>query len=109
MVPNKSNLNKFQKWDFNYSRIYLKKFYKILEINTEQRNKRDKKYNNYASRLSHICQFVQNQLLMQIIIYLQDIKTLGIQDSILCFNGIMINKCKYYDDIIVEFIFLCFN
>ena len=110
MVPNKSDFTKnFWNEILTIQEFISKEFYKILEINTEQRNKRDKKYNYYASTLSHICQFVENQLLMQIIKYLQDIKTLGIQDSILCFDDIMINKCKYYDEIIVEFTFLCFN
>jgi hypothetical protein len=76
-------------------------FYKFLEINTELRNAKNKKYNYYGSTLSHVCQFVENQLLMHIINYIKS-QNLEIQDSILCFDGLMINKEKYKNDFINE-------
>ena len=39
---------------------------------------------------------------MHIIKYLQEKRNLDIQDSILCFDGIMINKNKYDENIIPE-------
>lgn len=81
-------------------KLISEKFYKFLEINTKLRNEKNKKYNYYGSTLSHICQFVENQLLMHIIKYLKDNKNLDIQDSILCFDGLMINKELYKNEFI---------
>jgi len=71
------------------------KFHKFKDINKEIRDEKKKYYNLYGSTLSHICQFVENQLLMIIINFLQDEKKIDIQDSILCFDGLMLNKKKF--------------
>lgn len=103
MVENKTDfIEKFKNEIKTIQELISKKLYRFLELNTEQRNKRNKKYNYYGSTLSHICQFVENQLLMHIIKYLQEKRNLDIQDSILCFDGIMINKNKYDENIIPE-------
>ncbi len=70
-------------------------FYKFKDINSSIRKEKGKSGNLYGSTLSHICQFVENQLLMIIIKYLKDEKKLDINDSILCFDGLMINKEKF--------------
>lgn len=69
--------------------------YEFKNINSNIRKEKGKSGNLYGSTLSHICQFVENQLLMIIIDYLQNDKKLDINDSILCFDGMMINKKKF--------------
>jgi hypothetical protein len=76
-------------------------FFKFLEINTELRNKKDKTYNYYGSTLSHICQFVENQILILILEFLKS-KQIDIQNSILCFDGLMLNKDFYNDSLLFE-------
>lgn len=103
LVKNKSDFIKnFRKEILNIQELISKKFYKFLEINTNLRNEKNKQYNYYGSTLSHLCQFVENQLLMNIIKYLQEKKKLDLQDSILCFDGLMINKNKYDNSFILE-------
>lgn len=76
-------------------------FFKFLEININIRKERNKEYNYYGSTLSHICQFVENQLLVRIIKFFEK-KEIDIQDSILCFDGLMINKDKFDTQFISE-------
>lgn len=76
-------------------------FYKFLEINTKLRDEKNKKYNYFGSTLSHICQFVENQLLMHIIEFFK-FKNIEIDDAILCFDGLMINKSFYSESLILE-------
>ena len=77
-------------------------FYMFRDINKENRLKRNRTDNLYGSTLSYICQFVENQLLMMVVNYLQSDKGLDVQDSILCFDGLMINKAKFKDEMVKD-------
>lgn len=103
LVKNKTEfIINFRNEILNLQKIISERFFKFLEINTKLRNEKNKKYNYHGSTLSHICQFVENQLLMHMIKYLQDEKKLDIQDSILCFDGLMLNKDKFNIDFLSE-------
>ncbi len=77
------------------------KLYTFRDIVKKENAKKNKNYNLYGSTLSHICQFVENQLLMIIVEYLKS-KDLNIQDSILCFDGIMLNKIKFTNSMLQD-------
>jgi len=103
LVENKTKfIINFRNEILNLQKQISQVFFKFLDINTKLRNEKNKKYNYFGSTLSHICQFVENQLLMHIIKYLQENKNLEIQDSILCFDGMMIKKNKFSNDLINE-------
>lgn len=107
MVKNKNDfINNFRKEIINIQELISNKFYKFYEINKTLRDKKNKQYNYNGSCLSHICQFVENQLLMIIINFFHS-KKINLQDSILCFDGLMINKNKfklsYLDDLKFKF------
>ena len=87
----------------NISKIFSQ-FYKLNKANRDANNK---KYNYKGSTLSHICQFVENQLLMMIYNLLEKEVGNDIKNSILCFDGIMIDKKLYNPSFLdeIEFMF----
>lgn len=60
----------------------------------KSRVKRKADYNLPGAAMSHVCCFVENQLLMIIVEYLRE-KVGDVSDSILCFDGIMIKREKF--------------
>tara|TARA_R110000868_G_scaffold411584_1_gene705698 strand:+ start:1353 stop:3767 length:2415 start_codon:yes stop_codon:yes gene_type:complete len=103
LLKNKNNfLINYRKEIIEIQKLISSKFHKFRDINNEIRNEKKKNYNLDGSTLSHICQYVENQLLMIIINFLQNDKEINIQDSILCFDGLMINKKKFNMDFLKD-------
>ena len=65
------------------------------------RIKKGQRYNLEGAAMSHICCFVENQLLMIILEYLKT-RVGDVSDSILCFDGIMIRKEKFNESYLRE-------
>ncbi|DAZ94044.1 TPA: hypothetical protein N0F65_001475 [Lagenidium giganteum] len=71
------------------------KAFKYFKIESDKhRIKSGKNFNLEGAAMSHVCCFVENQLLMIIMNYLKS-KLEDISDSILCFDGVMISMSKY--------------
>jgi len=103
LITHKSKfLLDFRKEITNIQTLISEKLHKFLTINTEIRNSRDKKYNYLGSTMSHICQFVENQLLMMIYNYIATKLKKEINHCILCFDGIMIPKKSYNSEFLRE-------
>jgi hypothetical protein len=65
------------------------------------RASRRAEYNLAGAAMSHICCFVENQLLMIIMDYLKE-KVGDVSDSILCFDGIMIRREKFHESFMAD-------
>lgn len=74
-------------------------FYDIVEEIKEERNE---DYNIKGATVSHILQFVENQVLMIIFNYLKSKLEDSIYNSILCYDGIMIPKEHWNEEYIGE-------
>lgn len=76
------------------SPLICSQLHKFLDIVTKMNTTRGKEWNNIGSCMSHICQFVENQLLMIILNKLKRdmFKDKDWKNCILCFDGIMIPK-----------------
>ncbi len=87
--PSKMLLH-FRKEIQNIQKQICEKLFKFYEINKSHRDKNNKKYNYEGSCLSHICQFVENQLLLHIFNFINSkLKDSEIKNCILCFDGMM--------------------
>lgn len=98
--PNKSEfVSNFRSEIKNIQSIICSKLYKFKQINIERRKAAGKEYNYRGSTLSHICQFVENQLLIMVYNELSKyIDNIDMADSILCFDGIMVKKSVFKEE-----------
>jgi hypothetical protein len=80
------------------------KYFKLHSDKT--RNAKGKDYNLDGAAMSHICCFVENQLLQIILEYLK--AKIDISECILCFDGIMIRR-ELYNPLYIEELELIFS
>ncbi|RLN95776.1 hypothetical protein BBJ28_00020629 [Nothophytophthora sp. Chile5] len=71
------------------------KFTVFRDTTREIRDKQNKRYNYLGAAVSHVCAFVENQLLMIISDHLRGKIGGKYYESILCFDGIMIPKNEF--------------
>lgn len=74
----------------------MKLFASFYELNKVRRIQKGKKYNFIGSGMSHLCQYVENQILMKMYTLGESLHQNG--KSILCFDGIMIHKSAFSVD-----------
>lgn len=68
----------------------MKCFYSFYKLNKERRIAKEKAYNYNGSGMSHLCQYVENQILLKMYTMVSKLHENG--KSVLCFDGIMIHK-----------------
>lgn len=78
------------------------KFTKFSEKANIIRKAAKKTHNMDGAAVSHLCCFIENQLLMIIYNFLEKKMGCDIQQSVLCFDGIMIPADNYEDSFIME-------
>lgn len=74
----------------------MKSFASFYELNKSRRLAKGKNYNFVGSGMSHLCQYVENQILLRMFKLLEEncsgLSKEFLKNTILCFDGLMIHK-----------------
>lgn len=79
----------------------IEKFFAVHKRVKQYQASKNKSFNIDGKTIAHICTFVENQVILEVLKYLRkNMQSDAIQQSILCFDGIMIRKhlCEDLND-----------
>lgn len=102
LIKNKTDfLNSYEKEIKTIRSKIIEKFFAVHKRVKQYQASKNKSFNIDGKTIAHICTFVENQVILEVLKYLRkNMQSDAIQQSILCFDGIMIRKhlCEDLND-----------